>query len=215
MYSSTAFTFLAIASASVLSFTVDDHNSYLKLFSQQDFNEASDYIIGMNDHQHNSFRFTRSAEGNKNSPRIVQCCQYPHVSPTDEEKQMMQSCRQQTISGDTSAESKGPQAQIRLACISECLGQKKDLVDANGYVKLNEFKAAYLDRLNDPALKDVIEKCADECVPAANAKAKELGPAQAGGKTCNGAFGAAVMCMRFKAEMNCPENLQVKSKYKT
>lgn len=29
----------------------------------------------------------------------------------------------------------------------------------------------------------------------------ELGPAQADGKSCNGAFGMAVICMRFRSEL--------------
>jgi hypothetical protein len=39
-------------------------------------------------------------------------------------------------------------------------------------VKLDDFKSAYLTRFNDQAMKDVNEKSVDECVPAANAKAK-------------------------------------------
>jgi hypothetical protein len=39
-------------------------------------------------------------------------------------------------------------------------------------VKLEDFKAAYMARFNDPSLKDVNEKSIDECVPLANQKAK-------------------------------------------
>jgi hypothetical protein len=47
--------------------------SDFKLFSQQEFDEASDYITGMNDRHHSSFRFTRAADGKKPSPRLVVC----------------------------------------------------------------------------------------------------------------------------------------------
>jgi hypothetical protein len=39
-------------------------------------------------------------------------------------------------------------------------------------VKLDDFKAAYLARFNDPSLKDVNEKSIDECIPLMNQKAK-------------------------------------------
>jgi hypothetical protein len=39
-------------------------------------------------------------------------------------------------------------------------------------VKLDDFKAAYLARFNDPGLKDVTENSIDECVPVTNQKAK-------------------------------------------
>lgn len=39
-------------------------------------------------------------------------------------------------------------------------------------MKLSDFKATYLALSNEPAMKDANEKSVDECVPAANKKAK-------------------------------------------
>jgi hypothetical protein len=45
-------------------------------------------------------------------------------------------------------------------------------VDSEGYVKHEDFKAAYLARFNDPSLKNINEKSIDDCVPLMNQKAK-------------------------------------------
>ncbi|PNF36307.1 hypothetical protein B7P43_G00508 [Cryptotermes secundus] len=146
-----------------------------------------------------------------NSYRPLQCCGTVSITLTDEEKAHIQSCRVQAGPEDTSAENKGLKFAQRFACSSHCLGQKKNLVDSEGYVKLEDFKSAYLARYNDSSLKDVTEKSIDECVPLANQKATEVGIVEVDGRSCNGAFGFAVMCVGTKTEMNCPEEKQVKS----
>ncbi|KAJ9595656.1 hypothetical protein L9F63_013152 [Diploptera punctata] len=88
----------------------------------------------------------------------------------------------------------------------ECIGRNKSVLDPDGYVMKDGFHAHYIQIYADAHLHDLSEKAVDNCIPAANAKAKEIGPETMDGKTCNRALAYTVMCIRFmKIEANCPK----------
>ncbi|XP_069678840.1 uncharacterized protein [Periplaneta americana] len=89
-------------------------------------------------------------------------------------------------------------------CIAQCIGEKKFLVNNQGYVKQDAFLNAVSYTYIKPGFKTLIEKIVATCVAESNQNAENSMSKNLDGDNCNPASLMTKNCFERELVLNCP-----------
>ncbi|PSN38603.1 hypothetical protein C0J52_17914 [Blattella germanica] len=95
------------------------------------------------------------------------------------------------------------------ACVSQCYGEKKGVVDREGSVISEAFVQQVLQLYTDESIKNVVRTVAPKCVEHCNAHSKALRAKDPNTYSCSPAMTLVNLCTYVEIETNCPSEIRI------